>query len=312
MTTDPQAPAQGGSGDTSRLGVRSIKEASSQRDEELAVIFREMRRASGVTEEQIAGRLATSVSTIEALESGALSELPDWSELKRIVTTYAAQLGLDSRPILRRMQVQLGVADDEVATAEPPRAPVKAAPAAPSNPAAEVPVKPKRASTPTGLPMPPSASPNASSPSPAAPPPRPPAPPKSPEPSAIPVPPNEPKPARRSQAQKAPPPLEVPPQQDAQFVEQPSRPAKQDKGRVRNFAKGALNWSLLIVLVAVLGSGIWYATNNPRKAWNVVDGLPGPIPGLMRGAWELVRPLEKDRSAPAITDPDNRRSNKLP
>lgn len=309
MTTDPQAPGQGGSGNTSRLGVRSIKEVSGQRDNELAVIFREMRRASGVTEEQIAGRLATSVATIEALESGALSELPEWGELKRIVTTYAAQLGLDSRPILRRLQVQLGVADDEVATAAPSQPKAKAAPPSPPRPAASAaPPRPPRPTTPTGLPMPPSvrakaqAAPSAAPPGvqePVAPP-------------AAPVPPRGPERSTRPAAITPPPPLQQPPQQDAAFFEEPPSPAPREQSRGRKLVKGALNWLLLILFVAALGSGVWYASQNPRKVWNALDRLPDPIPGLMRGAWEMVRPLDNSRSGSQATEPDKRRSDKLP
>ena len=311
MTTDPQAPGQGGSGEASRLGVRSIKDVSHQRDDELAVIFREMRRASGITQEQIAGRLATGVNTIEALESGALAELPDWGELKRIITTYAAQLGLDSRPILRRIQGQLGVADNEVAADVPKSPPAKAQTVASEPQAPAAPPKPKRPATPTGLPMPPSARKTAQ----AAPVAAPPTPQNTTTPSEPPVAPAPPRTQARTgqpPVEKPEPPLEVPQQQDAAFFEEPAKPVTKGKGRFGKIVKGMLNWSLLIVLVAALGSGIWYATQNPRKVWGALDSLPDPIPGLMRGAWEMVRPLEKDRSAPAVTDPDNRRSNKLP
>ena len=74
-----------------------------EHDEDLAVIFKEMRRALGLSMEQIAGRLATSAEIIAGLESGALPALPESSELHRIVTAYAALLGLDARPILRRI-----------------------------------------------------------------------------------------------------------------------------------------------------------------------------------------------------------------
>ena len=46
-------------------------------DEDLASIFREMRQAVGVSKEQIAGRLGTTVETVEALESVAMLLLPN-------------------------------------------------------------------------------------------------------------------------------------------------------------------------------------------------------------------------------------------
>lgn len=281
------------------------------RDEELAVIFCEMRRASGVTQEQIAGRLATSVTVIEALETGALGELPEWNELKRIVTAYAAQLGLDSRPILRRMQGQLGVADRETAAAEPqqpatPPAPSKAAPPQPAGTDSQVSKPPV---PPTGPPMPPSA--RAAAPAGPAAAPAVPTPPLAGGPAIDPQAAEAPKPQPEAKADAAPQPRpDIPPQQEAAPVQQAAEPARPK--RARRIAAAVVNWTLLIVFVAALGSGVWYAAQNPRKVWSAVDNLPDPLPGLMRAAWQMVRPLDKGPSGPQITDPGNRRSDKLP
>lgn len=310
MTSDQQTPGRDGTGDASRLGVRSIKEVSSPRDEELAVIFREMRRASGVTQEQIAGRLATSVETVVALESGALGELPEWTEIKRIVTAYAAQLGLDSRPILRRMQGQLGVADGETASPKPQQQ-AAASKTAPPQPAGTDSQPSKQPAAPTGPPMPPSARAAAFAKPGAAPA----TPPSSPSPST--VPPNgsgaaQPA-APKQDARSGPAPKhrkDVPPQQEAAPIQQPAEPARPK--RARRIAAAVLNWSLLIVFVTALGTGVWYAAQNPRKVWGAVDNLPDPLPRLMRAAWQMVRPLDKGSSGAPVTDPDKRRSDRLP
>lgn len=312
MASDQQAPGRDGKGEASRLGVRSIKEASGLRDEELAVIFKEMRRASGITQEQIAGRLATGVNTIEALETGALSDLPEWQEIKRIVTTYAAQLGLDSRPILRRMQGQLGVADDETASPEPRQPAPEPQASEPQSPGTAAP-SPKPRATPTGLPMPPSAS--------AVPPAAQPATPdgaRKPPGDAVPPKPGKPDPSvRPEQSRKPSEPKrsarpEAPSRSSATPAPETAKPEPPKTGAVRRFAKAAVNWSLLVVFVAALGAGIWYAAQNPRKAWNAIDGLPDPVPGLVRAAWEMVRPLENGNSGSRVSDPDKRRSDKLP
>ncbi len=303
MSTNPQtsagAPAPGSGEKSSTLGIRSIKEVSDRRDEELAVIFKEMRRASGVTKEQIAGRLATGVETVEALELGALSDLPDWPELKRIVTTYGAQLGLDARPILRRMQGQLDVSDktdSKPAVSKPAPEPTTVQGAATPNPAT---------AAPSGLPMPPSAkiaaatAPKAS--------------------TARPAPPRAETPAAPSSATaKAQPaaaadaPLQTPAGQqhapESATTERKPRAAR----RIPGFVKGVVNWVLLAGFVAALGFGVWYAAQNPRTVWTTLDGLPDPIPRLMRSAWELVRPLENSSTGPQISDPDKRKSDKLP
>lgn len=69
---------------------------------------------------------------------------------------------------------------------------------------------------------------------------------------------------------------------------------------------------LLIGFVAALGVGIWYAVKNPRTVWSALDAMPEPIPQMMRGAWEMVRPLDNGSGGSQVSDPDNRRSNKLP
>lgn len=270
-------------------------------DAELAVIFTEMRRASGVTKEQIAGRLATDVATVEALEEGALSRLPDWNEVKRIVTAYAAQLGLDARPILRRMQARLGVADKANVTAT-----AKAEPQpAPRGPQPSPPRETAKAK-PGGPPMPPATGRKRSGP---------------------PTPPGANLPRRPATRPPQPAPKPVPP--DASFeagpaagesttiephttVEAEAPAIEKRRGRAVRLLKGLVNWALLIGFVGALGLGIWYAAKNPRSVWSALDSMPEPIPQMMRGAWEMVRPLEDRTGGSPAPDPDNRRSDKLP
>lgn len=300
----PGGAAAGGEGASTRLGVRSIAEVSEVRDKELAVIFAEMRRASGVSKEQIAGRLATSVATVDALEAGALAQLPEWNEVKRIVTAYAAQLGLDSRPILRRIQGRLGVADQAVGAN---RASESEQGAAAPGPAARAPRPP------SGPPQPPSG------------PPTPPAPPSAKAaPGAAPP---QPGPSPQKAKARAPgaqpprpgPPPSPPPQRIPDAAARVRQEGGADEprpgrlgGRVVRIVKGAMNWTLLIGFVAALGLGVWYAAQNPRAVWGAMDSLPEPIPRIVRSAWEIVRPLDDGSGGSQVSDPDNRRSDKLP
>ncbi|MDA7947887.1 MAG: helix-turn-helix domain-containing protein [Hyphomicrobiaceae bacterium] len=255
----------------------------SAQDTELATIFREMRRAMGVSRERIAGRLATSVETIDVLESGDLLALPEWSEVSRVVTAYAAQLGLDSRPILRRMKGQFDALKAGEANKACPR---DDAGATPDSPLPSLSAKQPDAVPDPGLA---DAEPQAQTQTPA-------------------------------QAQtQAPNGAAV----DAEFTpgSTPASPVTTDtenaeravsrKSRIPGLARAALNWLLLFGLVGALGFGLWFASQNPQAVWRAVDSLPEPLPRAMRGAWELVRPLDERKTQPQVFDPDNRKSDKL-
>lgn len=264
QSSAPAAPPSDGGEDTSRLHIRGIKEMPAGHDAELATIFREMRRAADVPREKMAGRLATSVEVIDALESGAINALPQWGELTRIVTAYSALLGLDARPILRRLEGQIGP-EAHMAATQPAKtdAPIAAPP-----PAAK----------PAGPPMPPSAAP---------------------KPDAAP-------PAGASPGAPAPP----PPRVDSDASATGGKDAK--KKRFPGFLKAVLNWLVLAGFVSVLGFGVWQAARHPRMVWSTLDTLPEPIPSVMRSAWNFLRPLEKTSPGSQISDPDNRKSDKLP
>ena len=66
-----------------------------------------MRRRMNVSRETIARRLATSRSTIEDFETGAVASLPHWKETERIVRGYCELLRLDPEPVLWRIRSQL-------------------------------------------------------------------------------------------------------------------------------------------------------------------------------------------------------------
>lgn len=90
-----------------RVHLKGIKELPAGYDSEIGTIFCEMRRASQLSKEQLAEQFETEITTLDALEAGALLALPDWTETSRVVTAYTEALGLDCRPILRRMAAQL-------------------------------------------------------------------------------------------------------------------------------------------------------------------------------------------------------------
>jgi hypothetical protein len=84
------------------------------------------------------------------------------------------------------------------------------------------------------------------------------------------------------------------------------------KRRMAQFIKPLINWVILIGFVAALGSGLWYAAKHPRMVWSTLDTLPEPIPRVMRSVWNFMRPLETKPARPQVSDPDNRKSDKLP
>jgi len=130
----PAAPPPDDDPTGRRVQIRGIREMPTGYDSEIGNIFCEMRRASQLTKEQLAERFTTDLSTIDALETGALLALPDWAETSRVVEAYTEALGLDGRPILRRMALQLSpdaTAQRSSAPPSPPPAPEPSAPPVP-------------------------------------------------------------------------------------------------------------------------------------------------------------------------------------
>jgi hypothetical protein len=73
-----------------------------------------MRAATRLSREVLARHLATTPSTIDDLESGALASLPHWRETGRIVRSYCEILRLDPQPILWHMQMRMEAAGTHV------------------------------------------------------------------------------------------------------------------------------------------------------------------------------------------------------
>lgn len=106
-----------------RLHIHGIKEMPAGHDAEVAELFRDLRAASGLSEADLAGQLATRIEVVQALENGALYALPPWVETNRIVTRYGALLNLDVRPLLRRIHAQVEAGTGALAPRPMPEAP---------------------------------------------------------------------------------------------------------------------------------------------------------------------------------------------
>lgn len=100
-----------------RLHLRGVAERPAGVDEQIGDVFRKMRMMTGWSRDQVARQLGTSVAVIELLEAGALRGLPAWPQTQRIITSYGALVGIDARPLLRRIAAQL--AAPAVAAREP-------------------------------------------------------------------------------------------------------------------------------------------------------------------------------------------------
>lgn len=247
-------------------------------DSEIGNIFCEMRRASQLTKEQLAERFATDLSTIDALETGALLALPDWAETSRVVNAYTEALGLDGRPILRRMALQLSpdtTTQRSSRAAEPPPPPAQAPPAAPQRPAAP----PTTAAPPVSTPA------------------------------------REPAPARAredievfDQFEPLPPAPDITESltADARPGYQPEPPVRRKPKR--SIARRLLRMVMALVMLIASATGVWYLSQRPGGLFAVIDNLPDPIPRFSRAAWELLRPLDES----SVPDPRSRKSDRLP
>jgi hypothetical protein len=72
-------------------------------DVELGKIFLSMRTLLGISLWDMARRVGAEPTVIADLEAGALSALPPWPELTRLVDAYASATGIDQQPILVRL-----------------------------------------------------------------------------------------------------------------------------------------------------------------------------------------------------------------
>ena len=122
----------------------AMGEQPAARDEQIGQMFRSMRSAMGVSRETIARRLATSPSTVDNFEAGAIAALPHWKETARIVRSYCVLLRMDHEPILRRIHDQLAVTRQPTEAGQspsPPRAPLGQDGAAHGTPGSRSPIR---------------------------------------------------------------------------------------------------------------------------------------------------------------------------
>lgn len=105
-------------------------EPAAMRDDQIGLIFRNMRLAMKVPRETIARRLATTSAMIDNFETGSIAALPHWKETSRIIRSYCELLRMDPEPILWRMRDLLRAPPTEVRTASPVTQPQAPAPRA--------------------------------------------------------------------------------------------------------------------------------------------------------------------------------------
>ena len=107
MATEPRRGHPPPDAPDRRLHIHGITEMPASYDAEVAELFRDLRAASNMSEEDLAATLSTRVEVVQALEQGALFALPPWTETCRVVTGYGTLLNLDVRPLLRRIYAQI-------------------------------------------------------------------------------------------------------------------------------------------------------------------------------------------------------------
>jgi hypothetical protein len=90
--------------------LNSVSERSPGVDERVAVLFRDMRWALGLTKPELARKLKSTQSVIDAMELGRIGALPAWPETVRIVCELGRLNRVDVRPILARIRDQMGPA----------------------------------------------------------------------------------------------------------------------------------------------------------------------------------------------------------
>ena len=74
-----------------------------RRDEELALLFQQMRQVAAVDRMALASHLHTTPDVIATFEAGEIDSFPPWAETVRIVTTLTKLVAIDSEPILERI-----------------------------------------------------------------------------------------------------------------------------------------------------------------------------------------------------------------
>lgn len=92
------------------LHLTAVAERAPGIDERLAAIFRDMRLALRLTKSELARKLGTGSSVIDAMELGRVQALPPWPETVRIISELGKLNRVDVRPILARIRDQVGPA----------------------------------------------------------------------------------------------------------------------------------------------------------------------------------------------------------
>jgi DNA-binding XRE family transcriptional regulator len=101
-------------------GRTERRDAATIHDDQIGLLFRQMRAATGLPPGGLAAELGISERTLGHLEQGAIGLLPDWPETLRIVTTYCRIVRIDCEPVLRRIKMQRsGLVTPSVTSAAP-------------------------------------------------------------------------------------------------------------------------------------------------------------------------------------------------
>ncbi len=306
-----------------RLHIHGIEEMPAGYDAEVAELFRDLRAASGLSEADLAGHLATRIEVVQALEQGALYALPPWPETCRVVATYGTLLNLDVRPLLRRIYAQVEAGIVELAPKPMPEMPFMAPPedinreiqeqARPSAPSVSEPFPPQ----PRQAAPPPSRAPQAvpdwraqlrQPPTPQPQPrPQPQSPPQpraaaQPQPRAAP----QPQSRRASPLQPQPQPRPAPPVQPQPQARaalpprmapaEPPKPAR----KARSSRMALVKWGLVALVVLGAAFGLWMWLAGPSLHGSSASS--GSQPG--------AKPSKGAQPAPPVTDPNDPRSRK--
>lgn len=107
----PYQPAGDAAAQSGRIPHRRREHGSPAQpdgpDNEVGVLFTELRSALGLPADKLARLLATSPATIAALECGEITRLPAWPETERVVRAYTGLAGIDPGAMLQRIRARL-------------------------------------------------------------------------------------------------------------------------------------------------------------------------------------------------------------
>lgn len=73
----------------------------------IGALFRDLRKALGLSMPEAAARIGTRIAVIEALETGSVRRLPPWPETVRVIADYTQLARIDPRPVLEVVQREL-------------------------------------------------------------------------------------------------------------------------------------------------------------------------------------------------------------